>query len=172
MTEIYHLSGMKSFREDLIDRMKTGRGRFVLASLLVDCKCLRKINKYSFFLSNACFASGAELLPGEPERPGREQGLCARQDRGLSQRSRGHRSEGIPRGRQQTHVAGRPRGHAGQRIFNSIQQTFIGFYVYEQHTGVASSVLLSPIVGFFKATLLPQGASYICRSPCPTPPPY
>jgi hypothetical protein len=34
LTEIYHLSGMKSFRDDLIDRMKTGWGRFVLASLL------------------------------------------------------------------------------------------------------------------------------------------
>jgi hypothetical protein len=33
LTEIYHLSGMKSFRDDLIDRMKTGWGRFVLASL-------------------------------------------------------------------------------------------------------------------------------------------
>ncbi len=32
MTEIYRLSGMKSFRDDLIDRMKTGWGRFVLAS--------------------------------------------------------------------------------------------------------------------------------------------
>jgi hypothetical protein len=32
LTEIYHLSGMKSFRDDLIDRMKTGWGRFVLAS--------------------------------------------------------------------------------------------------------------------------------------------
>ncbi len=34
LTEIYHLSGMKSFRDDLIDRMKTGWGRFVLASEL------------------------------------------------------------------------------------------------------------------------------------------
>ena len=33
MTEIFHLSGMKSFRDDLIDRMKTGWGRFVLASI-------------------------------------------------------------------------------------------------------------------------------------------
>jgi hypothetical protein len=32
LTEIYHLSGMKSFRDDLSDRMKTGWGRFVLAS--------------------------------------------------------------------------------------------------------------------------------------------
>jgi hypothetical protein len=32
LTETYHLSGMKSFRDDLIDRMKTGWGRFVLAS--------------------------------------------------------------------------------------------------------------------------------------------
>ena len=32
LTENYHLSGMKSFRDDLIDRMKTGWGRFVLAS--------------------------------------------------------------------------------------------------------------------------------------------
>jgi hypothetical protein len=32
LTEIYHLSGMKSFRDDLIDRTKTGWGRFVLAS--------------------------------------------------------------------------------------------------------------------------------------------
>jgi hypothetical protein len=32
LTEIYHLSGMKSFRDDLIDRMKTGLGRLVLAS--------------------------------------------------------------------------------------------------------------------------------------------
>jgi hypothetical protein len=32
LTEIYCLSGMKSFRDDLIDRMKTGWGRFVLAS--------------------------------------------------------------------------------------------------------------------------------------------
>ncbi len=32
LTEIYKLSGMKSFRDDLIDRMKTGWGRFVLAS--------------------------------------------------------------------------------------------------------------------------------------------
>jgi hypothetical protein len=32
LTEIYHLSGMNSFRDDLIDRMKTGWGRFVLAS--------------------------------------------------------------------------------------------------------------------------------------------
>jgi hypothetical protein len=31
-TEIYHLLGMKSFRDDLIDRMKTGCGRLVLAS--------------------------------------------------------------------------------------------------------------------------------------------
>jgi hypothetical protein len=34
LTEIDHLSGMKSFRDDLIDRMKTGWGRFVLASHL------------------------------------------------------------------------------------------------------------------------------------------
>jgi hypothetical protein len=34
LTEIYHLSGMKSFRDDLIDRMKTGWGRFVLASFI------------------------------------------------------------------------------------------------------------------------------------------
>jgi hypothetical protein len=34
LTEIYHLSGMKSFRDDLSDRMKTGCGRFVLASNL------------------------------------------------------------------------------------------------------------------------------------------
>ena len=33
MTEIFHLSGMKSFRDDLIDRMKTGWGRFVRASI-------------------------------------------------------------------------------------------------------------------------------------------
>ena len=33
MTEIYHLLGMKSSRDDLIDRMKTGWGCFVLASL-------------------------------------------------------------------------------------------------------------------------------------------
>ncbi len=33
MTVIFHLSGMKSFRDDLIDRMKTGWGRFVLASI-------------------------------------------------------------------------------------------------------------------------------------------
>jgi hypothetical protein len=32
LTEIYRLSGMKSFRDDLNDRMKTGWGRFVLAS--------------------------------------------------------------------------------------------------------------------------------------------
>jgi hypothetical protein len=32
LTENYHLSGMKSSRDDLIDRMKTGWGRFVLAS--------------------------------------------------------------------------------------------------------------------------------------------
>jgi hypothetical protein len=32
LTEIYHLSGMKSFRDDLIARTKTGRGCFVLAS--------------------------------------------------------------------------------------------------------------------------------------------
>jgi hypothetical protein len=30
LTEIYRLSGMKSFRDDLIGRMKTGWGRFVL----------------------------------------------------------------------------------------------------------------------------------------------
>jgi hypothetical protein len=35
LTEIYHLLGMNSFRDDLIDRMKTGWGRFVLASLSV-----------------------------------------------------------------------------------------------------------------------------------------
>ncbi len=34
MTEIYRLSGMKSFGDDLIARMKTGWGRFVLASEL------------------------------------------------------------------------------------------------------------------------------------------
>jgi hypothetical protein len=32
LTEIFHLLGMKSFRDDLIDRMKTGWGCFVLAS--------------------------------------------------------------------------------------------------------------------------------------------
>jgi hypothetical protein len=32
LTEIYHLLGMKSSRDDLIDRMKTGWGCFVLAS--------------------------------------------------------------------------------------------------------------------------------------------
>ena len=32
LTEIYHLLGMKSSRDDLIDRMKTGWGSFVLAS--------------------------------------------------------------------------------------------------------------------------------------------
>jgi hypothetical protein len=32
LTEIYHLLGMKSSRGDLIDRMKTGWGCFVLAS--------------------------------------------------------------------------------------------------------------------------------------------
>jgi hypothetical protein len=35
LTEIYHLLGMKSSRDDLIDRMKTGWGCFVLASKLV-----------------------------------------------------------------------------------------------------------------------------------------
>ncbi len=35
LTEIYHLSGMKSFRDELIDRMKTGWGRFVLASFFI-----------------------------------------------------------------------------------------------------------------------------------------
>jgi hypothetical protein len=34
LTEIYNLSGMKSFRDDLIARTKTGRGCFVLASHL------------------------------------------------------------------------------------------------------------------------------------------
>jgi hypothetical protein len=34
LTEFYHLLGMKSFRDDLIDRTKTGWGRFVLASKL------------------------------------------------------------------------------------------------------------------------------------------
>ncbi len=33
--EIYHLLGMKSFRDDLIDRMKTGWGRVVLASTVI-----------------------------------------------------------------------------------------------------------------------------------------
>ncbi len=33
LTGIYRSSGMKSFRDDLIDRMKTRWGRFVLASL-------------------------------------------------------------------------------------------------------------------------------------------
>jgi hypothetical protein len=32
LPEIYHSSGMKSFRDELIDRMKMGWGRFVLAS--------------------------------------------------------------------------------------------------------------------------------------------
>ncbi len=32
LTEIYHLLGMKSFRDDVIGRMKTGWGRLVLAS--------------------------------------------------------------------------------------------------------------------------------------------
>jgi hypothetical protein len=32
LTEIYRLSGMKSFRGDLIDRMKTGWGRVLLAT--------------------------------------------------------------------------------------------------------------------------------------------
>ncbi len=32
LNEISHLSGMKSFRDDLSDRMKTGWGGFVLAS--------------------------------------------------------------------------------------------------------------------------------------------
>ncbi len=35
MTEIFRLSGMKSFRDDLIARMKTGWGRFVLASKFI-----------------------------------------------------------------------------------------------------------------------------------------
>jgi hypothetical protein len=45
LTEIYHLSGMKSFRDDLIDRMKTGWGRFVLASMkrVLQCKKLFRI---------------------------------------------------------------------------------------------------------------------------------
>jgi hypothetical protein len=34
LTKIYRLSGMKSFRDDLNDRMKTGWGRFVLASVV------------------------------------------------------------------------------------------------------------------------------------------
>jgi hypothetical protein len=34
LTGIYRSSGMKSFRDVLIDRMKTGWGRFVLASIL------------------------------------------------------------------------------------------------------------------------------------------
>jgi hypothetical protein len=34
LTVIYRVSGMKSFRDDLIDRMKTGWGCFVLASFL------------------------------------------------------------------------------------------------------------------------------------------
>ena len=34
LTEIYHLLGMKSSRDDLIDRMKTGWGCFVLASVM------------------------------------------------------------------------------------------------------------------------------------------
>jgi hypothetical protein len=32
LTEIHHLLGMKSVRDDLIDRMKMGWGRFLLAS--------------------------------------------------------------------------------------------------------------------------------------------
>ncbi len=38
LTDIYHLLGMKSFRDDLIDRMKTGWGRFVLASKYIPLK--------------------------------------------------------------------------------------------------------------------------------------
>jgi hypothetical protein len=39
LTEIYHLLGMKSFRDDLIDRMKTGWGSFVLASTIHHTIC-------------------------------------------------------------------------------------------------------------------------------------
>ncbi len=48
LTEIYHVSGIKSFRDDLIDRMKTGWGRFVLASqrsLLQDGRDLGRVMK-------------------------------------------------------------------------------------------------------------------------------
>jgi hypothetical protein len=43
LTEIYHLLGMKSFRDDLIDRMKTGWGRFVLASRKIAFPIKRRI---------------------------------------------------------------------------------------------------------------------------------
>ena len=54
------------------------------------------------------------MLSGEPERPGRQQGLCADQGGRLSQRPGQHRGEGVPRGCQQAHVARRPGGHPGK----------------------------------------------------------
>ncbi len=48
MTEIYRLSGKKSFRDDSIDRMKTGWGRFVLAS---GCRRIFDQNYLASYLS-------------------------------------------------------------------------------------------------------------------------
>jgi hypothetical protein len=45
LTEIYHLLGMKSSRDDLIDRMKTGWGCFVLASQLQELNSKTKASR-------------------------------------------------------------------------------------------------------------------------------
>jgi hypothetical protein len=55
ITEIYRLSGMKSFRDDLIDRVKTGWGRFVLASRVGTyrvqfCFVVYNMNKLDIFV--------------------------------------------------------------------------------------------------------------------------
>jgi hypothetical protein len=50
LTEIYRLSGMKSFRDDLIDRMETGWGRFVLASVFTTTRVFSTASDDSTFV--------------------------------------------------------------------------------------------------------------------------
>jgi hypothetical protein len=57
LTEIYHLSGKKSFRDDLIDRMKTGWGRFVLAS-----KKLAALHATGRYRMQSLLATGGQLI--------------------------------------------------------------------------------------------------------------
>ncbi len=59
MTEIFCLSGMKSFRDDLINRMKTGWERFVLASFFMCVIC--SLHVWSESSSSAHGISGQNM---------------------------------------------------------------------------------------------------------------
>jgi hypothetical protein len=74
LTELYHLLGMKSFRDDLIDRMKTGWGRFVLASFIQHVQYIRE---REYMRRSGCHCCCLYIMAGKPswEQANRRQKL-------------------------------------------------------------------------------------------------